>query len=178
VSDRRNIPSDHIIGIKFILVYLIYLLIYYNLLPWSNYIYDGKDFLNTVITRSEGHELSDKSVALKDELKASEATKGIPSGKNKQIEECSNISSNNTQPLLLSSSADHCSPPSFQYWDSTEAKKLFSAKDGKNDALEAIDNRLILPCSANDPPSGHVLLIEEQDDEMLEKMSEHQKWVI
>jgi hypothetical protein len=115
VSDRRNIPSDHIIGIKFILVYLIYLLIYYNLLPWSNYIYDGKDFLNTVITRSEGHELSDKSVALKDELKASEATKGIPSGKNKQIEECSNTSSNNTQPLLLSSSANHCSPSSFWY---------------------------------------------------------------
>jgi hypothetical protein len=32
--------------------------------------------------------------------------------------------------------------------------------------------------SANDAPNGHVIVMEVQDDENLEKIPEHQKWVV
>ncbi len=60
----------------------------------------------------------------------------------------------------------------------TEAKKLFGTREDEVDALEAIDNQLTILHSENDVPNGHVLVMEEQDDEILEKMSEHQKWVV
>jgi hypothetical protein len=71
-------------------------------------------------------------------------------------------------PDLPSSLANPCPPP-FRYWDSTEAKVLSNARENEADALEAIKNQLKLLCPANDAPNGRVLLIEEQDDELLEK---------
>jgi len=144
--------------------------------PWFNYICDGKEFLSTVITRSKTQELSKETVAI--ELKASDATKQIIPGKTKQLEECCNTPSTNLPPVLPSSLANHCPPPSFRYWDSTEAKNLFGTREDEVDALEAIDNQLLMLRSANDAPNGHVLLMEEQDDEVLEKMSDYQKWVV
>ncbi len=55
---------------------------------------------------------------------------------------------------------------------------MFGTREDEVDALEAIDNQLFMLHSANDAPNGHVLLMEEQDDEVLEKMSEYQKWVV
>ncbi len=54
---------------------------------------------------------------------------------------------------------------------------LSNVWENEADALEAIKNQLKLLCSANGAPNGHVLLIEEQDNELLEKMTEHQKWI-
>jgi hypothetical protein len=81
--------------------------------PWFNYICDRKEFLSTVITRSKTQELSKKSVTIRDELKASDATKQNLPGTTKQLEECCNILSTNLPPVLPSSSAHHCPPPSF-----------------------------------------------------------------
>ncbi len=55
---------------------------------------------------------------------------------------------------------------------------LFNARENETDALEVIENQLKMLHSANDAPNGHVILIEEQDDELLEKISEHQKWIM
>ncbi len=46
---------------------------------------------------------------------------------------------------------------------------MFGTREGEVDALEAIDNQLFMLHSANDAPNGHVLLMEEQNDEVLEK---------
>jgi hypothetical protein len=67
--------------------------------------------------------------------KPSKLAKQILPGKTKQLEECCNILSTNLPPVLLSSIAHHCPPPSFQYWDSTEAKNLFGTREDKVDAL-------------------------------------------
>jgi len=77
--------------------------------------------------------------------------------------------------VLPSSLANHCPPPSFRYWDSTEAKNLFGTREDEVDALEAIDNQLLMLRSANDAPNGHVLLMEEQNDEVLEKKCQNIK---
>ncbi len=50
-------------------------------------------------------------------------------------------------------------------------------KENNSDALEAIDNELTLFRSANGAPNGHVLLMEEDSNE-IEKNSEYQKWVV
>jgi hypothetical protein len=87
VVDRRNIPSDHI-GI-FCDVFCQHRKHRVHCFyagpkgkppketqgPWFNYICDGKEFLSTVITRSKAQQLSEKSVTIRDELKASDATK-------------------------------------------------------------------------------------------------------
>jgi hypothetical protein len=57
-------------------------------------------------------------------------------------------------------------------------KKSFGTREEEVDALEAIENQLTMMHSANDAPNGHVLVMEDQDDGILENMSEHQKWVV
>ena len=148
--------------------------------PWFNYINDGNDFLDKIITRSNTQELTNKTISLRVAgLKASEGKKRSEPITIEQLGEHSIIAYAKVVPDLPSSLANPCPPPPpFRYWDSTEAKVLFNARENEADALEAIENQLKLLRSANDAPNGHVLLIDEQDDELLEKMSEHQKWVI
>lgn len=100
-----------------------------------------------------------KRAAIRDELKAAEATKVILPVKNRKIKECSNLSSTimfhrccfHNQPIIAH---HHAMLLGFS------VKKMYS--------VQGMGGMLLL-YSANDAPIGHVLLIEEQDDEILEK---------
>jgi hypothetical protein len=143
-----------------------------------------KELLNIKVTRSTSLNL-DVSISLLET--ANEVTRKRKKPQNestnvtlgKKIHPALDFKSSGTLP---SSSAYSPSPllnQPISWFDSPEAKTMFRTKLDEENALEAIQNQLKLLCKANGSPEGYLELIEGgEDEELLEYLSEHQKYKI
>jgi hypothetical protein len=87
-------------------------------------------------------------------------------------------------PDTCSSSANHRPLPTLPlliYWDSFEAREIFQPVHSERNALDAIDNQIMLLVEASESPKAYLGVVVSgtmEAEEIDEEMSDHQRWCI
>ncbi len=155
---------------------------------WSNNINTAEKLLNKVITRAETKYLPQEIIDLtgftectnKPEKKHKFGLMASEKASDNKAEEAKH-SFHASAPANLSSSTNHCPAYSPSSWfDSPEANIMFQTQATEQNALEAIQNKIKLLCSANETANSLSNVLEETEDGevLLEIMTEGQKHLI
>jgi len=198
VADRRNLPHDHVGIFRDVFrpkggkrVHCFYAgprgkAPEATETAWYNYINDGKELLEKVITRQEIKKLSNETINLvgsqlvnpsprkRKRPQTQEYDKKMPSSQEGFDEK------KDSSGLALSSLAQDSmlSPPS--YWSSKEARNIFLPIGDELDALEAIKNQIESLKDALSGPRDYLTIVDVPGSEeaSAEMLSEYQSWII
>jgi hypothetical protein len=150
-ADPQNVPKDHIGIFRFQyrprgkpILYCFYAtpkggipITKEN--AWYNYISGREDLLNKFTTRSEVKHLSDKVI----DLSKATLISSKPSKKRKLLDYTNNDNDRNifSPPSSSAPPQQIVSPTTNIYWTSTEARKLFNAREGES-TMEAVSTQI------------------------------------